>query len=124
MTITDLYDICTAYRGVTESFPFDEDTLVFKVGGKMFLLTGLSGWENGNPSVNLKCDPERALELREEYMAVQPGYHMNKKHWNTVFAHQDLPLSEIKKLIDHSYELIFSQLSKKVQEEIGKEQKL
>ena len=109
---------------MTESFPFDEDTLVFKVGGKMFLLTGLSGWENGNPSVNLKCDPERALELREEYAAVQPGYHMNKKHWNTVFAHQDLPLSEIKKLIDHSYELIFSQLSKKVQEEIGKEQKL
>src|SRR5690606_38427807 len=121
MTITDLYDICTDYRGVTDSFPFDKDTLVFKVGGKMFLLTGLSGWENGNPSVNIKCDPERALELREEYAAVQPGYHMNKKHWNTVFVHQDLPLSEIKKLIDHSYGLIFSQLSKKVQEEIMKQ---
>ena len=119
MTITDLYQICSAYRGVTESFPFDEETLVFKVGGKIFLLTSLVGWESGNPSVNLKCNPERALELREEYMAVQPGYHMNKKHWNTVFVHQDLPLQEIKKLIDHSYELVFQQLSKKLQEEIN-----
>src|SRR5690606_26865446 len=121
MTIMDLYDICTAYRGVTERFPFDEDTLVFKVGGQIFLVTGLSGWENCTPSGNLKCDPERAFELRQESAAVQPGYHMNKKHWNTVFAHQDLPLSEIKKLIDHSYELIFSQLSKKVQEAIIKQ---
>src|SRR5690606_31927539 len=118
-TITDLYQICSAYRGVTESFPFDEETLVFKVGGKIFLLTSFADWEAGNPSVNLKCNPERALELREEYMAVQPGYHMNKKHWNTVFVHQDLPLHEIKKLIDHSYELVFQQLSKKLQEEIN-----
>lgn len=119
MTITDLYTICSAYQGATESFPFDEDTLVFKVGGKIFLLTGLSGWENGNPSINLKCDPERALDLRERYTAVEPGFHMNKKHWNTVFVHQDLPLRELKKLIDHSYELVFSQLSKKMQEEIN-----
>lgn len=118
MTIADLYTICSAYQGATESFPFDEDTLVFKVGGKIFLLTGLSGWENGNPSINLKCNPERALDLRERYMAVEPGFHMNKKHWNTVFVHQDLPLGELKKLIDHSYELVFSQLSKKMQEEI------
>lgn len=121
MNITDLYSICTNYPGVSESFPFDEDTLVFKVGGKIFLLTGLSGWEEGNPSINLKCNPERALELRADFDAVQPGYHMNKIHWNTVFVHRDLSPTEIKKLIDHSYELVFRQLSKKMQQEITEE---
>lgn len=121
MTITDLYNICTTYRGVTESFPFDKDTLVFKVGGKMFLLTGLSSWENGEPAINLKCDPEKAIELREEFEAVKPGYHMSKTHWNTVSANKDLSLIEIKKLIDHSYELVFNGLTKKLQKEILEE---
>ena len=121
MTISDLYEICTTYRGVTESFPFDKNTLVFKVGGKMFLLTGLSSWENGEPVINLKCDPEKAIELREEYEAVKPGYHMSKTHWNTVSANKDLSLIEIKKLIDHSYELVFNGLTKKLQKEILEE---
>ncbi len=121
MTISDLYEICTSYRGVTESFPFDKDILVFKVGGKMFLLTGLSSWENGEPAINLKCDPEKAIELREEYEAVKPGYHMSKTHWNTVSANKDLSLIEIKKLIDHSYELVFNGLTKKLQKEILEE---
>lgn len=121
MNIEDFRNFCIKKPGVKEEFPFGPETLVFKVGGKIFALTGL---DNSDFSVNLKCDPDYAEELREKHTEVQPGYHMNKKHWNTVFAHQDLPLSEIKKLIDHSYELIFSQLGKKVQEEIGKEQKL
>lgn len=121
MTISDLYEICTTYRGVTEGFPFDKDTLVFKVGGKMFLLTGLSSWENGEPAINLKCDPEKAIELREEFEAVKPGYHMSKTHWNTVSTNKDLSLIEIKKLIDHSYELVFNGLTKKLQKEILEE---
>src|SRR5690606_20108293 len=100
-------------------FPFDEDTLVFKVGGKMFVLTSLTGWEKGNPAANLKCDPERALELRAEYDGINPGYHMSKVHWNTVSINADVPDKLVKELVDHSYELIFNSLPKKVREEIG-----
>ena len=90
MDIQQLYEFCQSKKGVTEHFPFDEDTLVFKVGGKMFCLTSLSEWEKGTPSLNLKCDPERALELRAEYEAIEPGYHMSKVHWNTVRFHGDV----------------------------------
>lgn len=118
MTIQDYYDYCLSKKGVTEHFPFDEDTLVFKVGGKMFALSSLSQWEKNEPSVNLKCDPERALELRAQYEAIQPGYHMSKVHWNTIGVNGDVPPKLLRELIDHSYELIFKSLAKKTQAEI------
>ena len=118
MNLETYYEYCLSKKGVTEHFPFDEDTLVFKVGGKMFALSSLLQWEKGNPSVNLKCDPERAQELRAEYDAIQPGYHMSKIHWNTIAVNQDVPDTMLKELIDHSYELVFKSLTKKIQGEI------
>lgn len=120
MNIQQLYEYCLAKKGVTEHFPFDEDTLVFKVGGKMFCLTSLKKWEEENPSLNLKCDPERALELRAQFEAVQPGYHMSKIHWNTVAFNKDVSNKMIIELINHSYELVFDSLSKKIKQEIEK----
>jgi predicted DNA-binding protein (MmcQ/YjbR family) len=118
MTITDFYDFCLSKKGVTEHFPFDEDTLVFKVGGKMFALSSLSQWEKGNPSINLKCDPERALELRAEYDGINPGFHMSKVHWNTITVNSDVPAKLLHELITHSYELVLGSLTKKLQAEI------
>lgn len=120
MTIDVYYDYCLAKKGVTEHFPFDEDTLVFKVGGKMFALSSLQEWENETPSVNLKCDPDWALELRGQYDDIQPGYHMSKVHWNTVKINGSVPDVFVKELIDHSYDLIFKSLTKKQQQEIEK----
>lgn len=118
MNIQDFYDFCLQKPGVTEHFPFDEDTLVFKVGGKMFALSSLKDWESGIPSINLKCDPARALELRDQYNAIEPGYHMSKVHWNTITLHNDVPQKLLLELINHSYDLVFKNLTKKVQSEI------
>ncbi len=118
MNIESYFEYCLSKKGVTEHFPFDEDTLVFKVGGKMFALASLKEWEKGNPSVNLKCDPEGAEELRAEYDDVQPGYHMSKVHWNTVKVNGDLSDKFLKELIDHSYDLVFKSLTKKIQGEV------
>ena len=115
MNLEELRDHCLNKPGTTEGLPFGEDTLVFKVGGKMFLLTGIS---NGD-SFNAKCDPERAVELRERYAEVQPGYHMNKKMWNTVYMNGGLPHKLLIELIDHSYELVFKSLPKKIQDDIS-----
>jgi predicted DNA-binding protein (MmcQ/YjbR family) len=120
MDIQQLYEFCLSKKGVTEHFPFDEDTLVFKVGGKMFCLTSLKEWEKGTPSLNLKCDPERAQELRAAYEGVRPGYHMSKVHWNTVDFNKDVSDKMMTELIDHSYELIYKSLTKKVKEEMEK----
>ena len=120
MNLETYYEYCLSKKGVTEHFPFDEDTLVFKVGGKMFALSSLSQWESGNPSVNLKCDPDKSEELRAEYNDIQPGYHMSKIHWNTINVNQSVSDKIIKILIDHSYELIFKSLTKKIQTEITK----
>lgn len=106
MTLTQLLTFCNKLDHVEETFPFDKDTLVFKVNNKMFALTSLSEWENNNPAINLKCEPERATELRESYEAVTPGYHMNKTHWNTIAINKDLSDQQLKELILHSYELI------------------
>lgn len=119
MNIQQFYEFCLAKKGVTEHFPFDENTLVFKVGAKVFALSSLKQWENGNPSVNLKCDPERALELRAEYEAVEPGYHMSKVHWNTVSINGDVSDKMICELITDSYNLILKSLTKKIQLEIA-----
>jgi predicted DNA-binding protein (MmcQ/YjbR family) len=118
MNLETYYEYCLSKKGVSEHFPFDDNTLVFKVGGKMFALSSLLQWENGQPSVNLKCDPERAQELRAEYDDIKPGFHMSKTHWNTVVLNASVSDSLVKKLIDHSYELIFESLSKKLQSEI------
>jgi predicted DNA-binding protein (MmcQ/YjbR family) len=118
MNLETYYEYCLSKKGVTEHFPFDEDTLVFKVGGKMFALSSLLQWEKGTPSMNLKCDPERAQELRAEYDAINPGFHMSKVHWNTIGVNNDASDSLIKELIDHSYGLVFKSLTKKIQSEI------
>jgi predicted DNA-binding protein (MmcQ/YjbR family) len=118
MNLEAYYEYCLSKKGVTEHFPFDEETLVFKVGGKMFALSSLNEWEKGNPSVNLKCNPEYAEELRAEYDDIKPGWHMSKIHWNTIEINREVTDSQIKELIDHSYELVFKSLTKKIQLEV------
>ncbi len=118
MNIQQYYEFCLAKKGVTEHFPFDEDTLVFKVGGKMFALSSLKEWEKGTPSVNLKCDPEQAVTLRAEYEAIDSGYHMSKVHWNTVTLNSDVNDKMVCKLIQDSYNLVYKSLTKKIQQEI------
>jgi len=117
MHIEDFRTICLSKKGVTESFPFDEQTLVFKVMGKMFALTGL---ERQPPQVNLKCDPERSALLREEYEGLIYGaYHMSKLHWNTVHIEEISP-NLVLELIDHSYDLVVAGLTKKLKEELSR----
>ena len=118
MNIQQFFEYCLSKKAVTEHFPFDKDTLVFKVGGKMFALTSLKQWENGTASVNLKCDPEKAEELRANYEAINPGYHMSKVHWNTVDFNSDVSEKLICQLIDDSYQLVLKSLTKKAQVEI------
>lgn len=115
MNIETLREFCLSQKGVEEGFPFDEDTLVFKVMGKMFALVSLE-----NPvSVNLKCDPEYALELRTQYPGVvRPGFHMNKTHWNTVSLIDNLSGDKIAELITHSYDMVVQKLPKKVKAEL------
>jgi predicted DNA-binding protein (MmcQ/YjbR family) len=102
MNIETLREYCISKKGVTESFPFGDDTLVFKAGGKIFALVNL----DGDLSINLKCDPVLAIDLRERYSSVTPGYHMNKKHWNTVLLDGSVPDREVLSWIDHSYNLL------------------
>lgn len=108
MNIELLRDFCLAKPDVTEDFPFDADTLVFKVHGKLFCLTSLTK----NTTFNVKCDPEWAIELREHHPEVQPGYHMNKKHWNTVQLDGNLPEKLLYEMIDHSYDLVLKSIPK------------
>ena len=117
MYIDEFRAYCLSKAGTEESFPFDETTLVFKVMGKMFALTSLDA---DDFRVNLKCDPNRAIELRETYEDIIAGYHMNKKHWNTVII-EDSILDEdlIIDLIDHSYDLVVKGLSKKLKAELA-----
>lgn len=114
MNLEAFRNYCLNLKGTSEGFPFGGETLVFKVMGKMFALTDVEHFE----SVNLKCDPEKAIELRESYSGIQPGYHMSKKHWNTVLIRGDVNDSLIYELVDHSYELVVSSLTKKLQNEL------
>jgi len=109
MNIEDFRNYCLQKKAVEESFPFDENILVFKVMGKMFAATNVNDTEF---SVNLKCDPERAIDLRESNVAIRPGYHMNKKHWNSVYVEEGIDRRLLMELIDHSYELVVSKLKK------------
>ena len=115
MNIEEYRNYCMSKKGVTESFPFDNRTLVFKVMGKMFALADAEEFN----SINLKCDPGTAIELRERYHAVQPGYHMNKQHWNTVHVNEDASDQLIYKWIDDSYDLIAKSLTKKLRLELS-----
>ncbi len=117
MNIESLREYCLKKPDITESFPFGEDTLVFKVAGKIFLLAGL---DEIPLRINLKCDPEKAIELREQYEAVTPGYHMNKNHWNTVIIDGSIPRKELLEWIDHSYILVVDSLKKADMERIKK----
>lgn len=114
MNLEDLRLYCLSKKGVTEEFPFDNETLVFKVSGKIFLLTGING---ENSQFNVKCDSQLAIELREKYNFVIPGYHMSKKHWNTVFYNGKSD-KLLKEFIDHSYELVIKGLPKALRENL------
>jgi len=114
MNIEEIREYCLSKKGTTEEFPFDDVTLVFKVANKMYALTNL----DGDLSLNLKCNPEKAIELREEHEAIKPGWHMNKKHWNTIVMDGSLQPELIKELIDHSYDLVVSKLTKQQKENL------
>ena len=109
MDLASFREYCLKKPGAAEGTPFGEDVLVFKVSGKMFALAAL---DEVPPRVNLKCDPDLALELRDRYEQVRPGYHMNKKHWNTVEIESGIPEVKLRKMIDHSYDLVVQSLPK------------
>lgn len=109
MNIESLREYCLSKSGAEETLPFGPDTLVFKVGGKAFLLTGL---ENIDLRFNVKCDPDKAIELREEFSCVLPGWHMNKKHWNTIVVDGTVSSKQLKEWIDHSYDLVTAKKKK------------
>jgi len=115
MDLETIRKYCLEKKFTTESFPFGETTLVFKVGGKMFLLVGL---DDLPLQINLKCDPEKAVERREEYSSVIPAFHMNKKHWNTIILNGQLSLKQIREMIDESYDLVVHSLPLTVRKKI------
>ena len=116
MDIETYREYCLSKPFVTEDFPFDQETLVFKVKGKIFALGDITHFK----SVNLKCDPEKAIELRAEYLAVEPGYHMSKKHWNTIRFDGTIGWKLLQEWIDDSYLLVVKSLPKKDREELFK----
>ena len=115
MDIESFREYCLSFKGVTEKFPFDESTLVFYVQGKMFCLTDVDAFD----FINVKCDPEKAVALRERYPAVLPGYHMSKKHWNSLAMDGSLPVPLVKQWIRDSYDLVVASLPRKLREELG-----
>jgi len=117
MNIEQLREYCLNKKGTSEGFPFDDNVLVFKVLGKMFVLTGLDSWEKGEAAINLKADPDYSEELRDEHSSIRPGYHMSKKHWNTLYIDEgELETKLILKLINHSYDMVVKTLSKKLRD--------
>ena len=115
MHIDEVREFCISQKGVTEGFPFDDTTLVFKVMGKIFALLTLAG----ELRINLKCDPEKAIELREQHEFIIPGYHMNKKHWNTIFLNSCNDDKLLKDLIINSYDLVVQSLTRKLRDELA-----
>jgi len=116
MNVADVIEYCLAKKGVEETTPFGPEVLVYKVMGKLFALTDPDEYP---AFVNLKCDPDRALELRDEYEAIKPGYHMSKKHWNSVYLDETLPTELVRELIDHSYDLVVKGLKKSDREKLS-----
>jgi len=116
MDLPDVIAHCLSLPGAEETTPFGPDALVYKVGGKMFAVTDP---DDHPPRINLKCDPERALELRDTYPGIRPGWHMNKRHWNTIHL-DEVPTALVMDLVKHSYELVVASLPKKVREELNR----
>lgn len=116
MHLDELRDYCLSKKGVEEAFPFGEDTFVYKVMGKIFLLTGV---EYQPVEFNVKCEPEKAIELRENFSCVKPGYHMNKKHWNTIVCNGSVSIKQLKEWIDDSYNLVVESLPNKLKNELN-----
>ena len=118
MNLEEVRAYCLRKKGTSEDFPFDQDTLVIRVFNKIFAFLPLDQWEIGNPTISLKCNPDYAQELRAEYEeSIQGAYHLNKRHWNSVNLKQgEISLELLKKLVDHSYDLVFKSLSKKIRE--------
>lgn len=111
MNIEDFFETCQAIsEDITSDLPFDESSLVFRINNKIFAMVDLDEFEKG---INLKCDPECAIELREEYNGIQPGYHTNKKHWNLVIPNSDVPDKLLKELVQHSFDLVQSKSKKR-----------
>ncbi len=120
MNIEQLREYCLSKKETSEHFPFDEDTLVFKVMGKMFVIAPLDNWEKGQATLTLKCDPDYTLELREHYESIHPGPYVSNKHWNTVDIYKgELPSKFVLKLIDHSYDMVIKGLPKKIKDSIN-----
>ena len=115
MNVENIQQICLSFKGVTEDMPFGESTLVFRVGGKIFALLSL---DNNECQVNMKCAPDYAIDLREQYEDIIPGYHMNKKHWNTVYCERGLDDKLIRHLLQHAYQLVLDGLPKTLKEGI------
>lgn len=113
--IEDFRNFCLSFKGVTEKTPFDLTTLVFYVRNKMFCLVDMEAFDY----CNLKCEPEEALELRAQYEGIKPGYHMNKKHWNSVYFHSDVPENKIREMVVNSYDLVVKGLPKKDREALN-----
>ena len=116
MTLEELKNYCLSKKAAKINFPFDETTMTFIVGEKIFGLIDIS---SKDLRINLKCNPQLALLLREDFEGIIPGYHMNKTHWNTIYLNKDVPDVKIKELIDHSYALVFTKLTKKIKETIN-----
>jgi len=114
MNAEDIRDYCLSLKDVTESFPFDDESLVFKVENKMFLLISLDAAEL---NIAVKCNPEQAESLRDRYSAVTPAYHFNKKYWNNIYLDRDMPADEIKYWIEHSYKEVIRKLPKRIREQ-------
>lgn len=117
MELPDVIDLCLSLPGAEETTPFGPDALVYKVAGKMFAITVPEDFPS---RINLKCDPERAVELRDEHKGIKPGWHMNKRHWNTVMLDGTVPPKLVRELVVHSYELVVAALPKKAREGLGK----
>lgn len=115
MNIEEIHEYCLSKPGVTEGFPFNETSLVFKVSGKMFALLDLSDEARG---ISLKCDPDLAVTLRDKYVEVKPAYHFNKKHWNGIDLKGNIPEKLLKQWIDHSYNLVVESLPKAKREKL------
>lgn len=120
MNIEQLREYCLKKKAVTEEFPFDEQTLVFKVLGKMFVIAPLDKWDKGESSITLKCDPDYTIELREQYSSIHSGPYISNKHWNTIEIYKsELSPKFIFELIDHSYEMVIKAMSKKLRSTLG-----
>lgn len=117
MELPDVIDLCLSLPGAEETTPFGPDALVYKVAGKMFAITVPEDFPS---RMNLKCDPERAVELRDEYKGIKPGWHMNKRHWNTVMLDGTVPPKLVRELVEHSYQLVVAALPKKAREGLVK----